>query len=338
MTELSSRPGDRAEFDAREQALARSRIYALLAQLLVRGVDERSLARAQQLGWAGPEADLEQLAAEHHAAFSLGVFPYAGVFLDASASAGAWDDRVRDYYARVGFRPVLDELGADHLGIAFAFLSFVTGAQADALEDARAAIAASLDPLLAEFLDTCVLSYLPALVCAVEPGFWATIVSEALAVVAEHRARLPGPIRPASLLEVGDPLADPHTGLREIIEHLLTPAACGLFASRADIAAWGRAQALPRGFGSRAITLDNLLRSAIEYGQLAPLLGALDDCLARRDHALAQLAVTHELDSAVTPWRDALARTRGFLARIADHVPLASSWTSKPSTTTQPAP
>jgi hypothetical protein len=297
----------------------------------VRGVDERSLARLQQLGWAAPEADLEQLAAEHHAAFSLGVFPYAGVFLDASASAGAWDDRVRHYYARAGFRPVLDELGADHLGIAFAFLSFVTGAQADALDDGRAAIAASLDPLLAEFLDVCVLSYLPALVCAVEPGFWATILNEALAVIAEHRARLPGPIHPACLLEVGDPLADPHTGLREITEHLLTPAASGLFASRADIAAWGRAQALPRGFGSRGIMLDNLLRSAVEYGQLAPLLAALDDCLALRDHALAQLAATYELDSTDEPWREALARTRGFLARI-------SPWTSKPSTTTQPAP
>jgi TorA maturation chaperone TorD len=332
------------EFDPRDQALARSRIYGLLAQLLVRGVDERSLGKLAQLGWADREANLEQLAAEHHAAFGLGVFPYAGVFLDASASAGAWDDRVRHYYARAGFVPVLDELGADHLGIAFAFLSFVTGAQADALEDDRAAIAATLDPLLAEFLDTCVLSYLPALVCAVEPvspgrqreeSFWASLVNEALAVVAEHRARLPGPLRPACLLDVGDLLADPRTGLRQIAEHLLTPAASGLFASRADIAAWGRAQALPRGFGSRVLMLDNLLHSAVEYGQLAPLIAALDDCLARRDHALARLADAYALDPAVTPWRDALAHTRGLLARIANHAP---PWTSKPSTTTQPAP
>jgi TorA maturation chaperone TorD len=335
-----------SELDSKARALARSRLYGLLARLLVRGVDRRSLAQLEQLGWApthdDPEAQFEQLAAEHHATFMLGVFPYAGVFLDPSASAGACSDRVRSHYAKAGFQPKLDELAADHLGIELAFLAFVTGAQADALEDDRPMIAAALDPLLADFLDDCVLSYLPALVCAVEDGFWATILSETLALLAEHRSTLPGPIIPTRSLDslgTGDLLADPRTGLRQIAEHLLTPAASGVFASRADIAAWGRQHQLPRGFGSRVLMLDNLLRSAVEYGQLASLIAALDDDLAQRDHALARLASACELELAVAPWRAALVRTRTLLARLADQDPAQQPpWTSKPSTTTPPAP
>lgn len=327
------------ELDAREQALARSRLYGLLARLLTRGVDPRSLAAVQQLGWVDADASLDQLAIEHHAAFGLGVFAYAGVFLDASAGAGACADLVRSFYVRAGFDPSVDELSADHLGIALAFLSFVTGAQADALEDRRPTIAASLDPLLAEFLDACVLGHLPALVCAMETlpgaGVWATIVRETLMLVAEHRARLPGPIVPVTLIDRGDLLADPDTGLRRIAEHLLTPAASGTFATRADIAAWARDRQLPRGFGSRLLMLDNLFRSAVEYGELDTLLAALDAHLDARDHSLARLAAACELELAVAPWRDALARTRTLLHRLANPDP---PWTSKPSTTTPPTP
>jgi putative dimethyl sulfoxide reductase chaperone len=321
-----------------ELALARSKLYALLARLLVRGMDQSTLARIEQLGWAAH--DLDGMAAKHHAVFELGVFPYAGVFLDASASAGACSDLVRSFYARAGFHPILDELTADHLGVQLSFLSFVTGAQADALEDGRPHIAAALDPLLAEFLDACVLAYLPALVCAIEdlPGAdaWASILREALMLLAEHRARLPGPIIPPTLIDPGDLLADERTGLRQIAEHLLTPASSGLFVTRADIASWGRQRSLPRGFGSRLVMLDNLLRSAVEYGQLASLIAALDAQLVARDHSLTQLASACGLESAVAPWREALARTRTLLARLHHHTD--PSWTSKPSTTPPPAP
>ncbi|HVI00672.1 MAG TPA: molecular chaperone TorD family protein [Enhygromyxa sp.] len=328
-----------------QQALARSRLYRLLARLLARGVDRASSSQLEQLGWLPARGvPLEQLAAEHYATFGLGVFPYAGVFLDASASAGACADRVRSDYARAGFEPRLDELAADHLGVQLAFLSFVTGAQADALAEGRPSIAAALDPLLAEFLDSCVLSYLPALVSAISIShseFWAAIASETLAITAEHRLALPSPITPVALLDVGDPLADPHTGLRQIAEHLLTPAASGVFVSRSDIAAWARQQQLPRGFGSRLLMLDNLLRSAVEYGQLPSLLAALDEALARRDAALAQHAAAYELALAIAPWRAALARTRALLGHLATRalpIPDAPPWTSKPSTTTPPAP
>ncbi len=346
---------------ARDQALARSRLYGLLAKLIIRGVDEPALAQLEALGWDSfrssdhghsPGELLDELAAEHHTTFSLGVFPYAGVFLDPLARAGGCADQVRAHYERAGFSPRLDELSADHLGVELAFLSFVTGAQGDALEDDRPAIAAALDRQLAEFLDACVLSYLPALLAAAQElasaGYWARMLGETLTLVAEHRARLPGPVVATVLASAGDLLADERTGLRRIAEHLLTPAASGVFLSRTDIAALGRARELPRGFGSRVLMLDNLLRSAVEYGELAPLLAALDEGLVRRDHSLAAIATVCEIDPAVAPWRDALAQSRTLIDRIArsalaldleDHQDQADQpWTSKPSTTTQPAP
>ena len=335
MTEL-------AALDPHQQAIARSRLYGLLARLLVHGLDERALDQLDTLGWAPalgstPGERLEALQVGHHASFALGVFPYAGVFLDASATAGGFADPVRAHYARAGFTPLLDDLTADHLGIELAFLSFVSGAQADALEDGRPAVAATLDRQLAGFLDECVLSWLPSFVVALEAAtrsgasevgeageFWARVARETLDLVAEHRSHLPGAIAPAQLLEVGDLLADEKTGLRRIVEHLLTPAACGVFTSRVDIVALGRANELPRGFGSRVLMLDNLLRSAIEYGQLAPLLTILDAQLAARDHALGELASTTALDSTVQPWRDAIDRTRSLVRRIGETASLLS--------------
>ncbi len=312
------------ELDPQAQALARSRLYGLLARLLIRGVDELALAQLEQLGWASRPAEvgelLDELAAEHHATFAVGVFPYAGVFLDGSAQAGSYADEVMLRYARAGFTPLLDELPADHLGVELAFLAFVTGAEADAIADGREQLAAGLDRTLAEFLDVCVLGYLPALLTAAEElpnsGFWVVLLGEILALVAEHRARLPGAIEPVALRGLGELLDDPRTGLRRIAEQLLTPAASGVFLSRSDIAALARGRELPRGFGSRLLMLDNLLRSAVEYGELTPLLAALDDRLARRDHGLARLAVAYGLDLAVAPWRDALARSRALLRRV----------------------
>jgi len=312
-----------------QQALARSRLYGLLARSFVRGVDARTLAQVEALGWSlGVTTEsLDELAAGHHATFALGVFPYAGVFLDRSASAGACADRVRSYYVRAGFTPVLDELCADHLGIELAFLAFVTGAQADAHEDRVPERAAALDRLLAEFLDACVLAYLPALLVAVEglgSGLWATIAAETLAITAEHRSRLPGPITPARLEPAttgAELLADPRTGLLRIAEHLLTPAATGVFLSRADIASLGRQHELPRGFGSRLLMLDNLLRSAVDYGQLPQLLATLDDHLVQRDHTYARLSEAYDLGPAIAPWREALAATRALLDRLATTSP-----------------
>jgi len=317
-----------------------------MARLCLRGIDDVAWARLADLPelWAGlpalPERD--ELAVEHHTSFHLGVFPYAGVFLSSSAEAGAWSDRVAAYYARAGFAPRLDDVSADHLGVMLAFLAFVTGAQADACEDGREDIVARLDATVAEFLETCVLSWLPGLAVAVDglgSRFWANLVIMALGTSAHHRADLRHPHRPVRLPEAGSPLADPSTGLRGIAEFLLTPALAGVFLTRADIADLGRRHEVPRGFGSRAQMLTNLLRSAVDLGQLPAVLDGLDALLRTRLDALSTLAVALSLHGHIDPWRRRMHATRGIVLELATHARKGDpTWRSEPSTTMPPAP
>lgn len=305
---------------------AQSRAYGLMARLLLRGVDDVSWARIADLPelWSTSEAppDRDELAAQHHATFHLGVFPYAGAFLSPDAQAGAHSDRVNAYYEQVGFSPRLDEVAADHLGVMLAFLSFATGAQADALEDDRQAVARRIERTVAEFIEVCLLSWMPSLHVAVESEtsrFWSDVIGMALALVVDHRARMRQPRRPVELPRALSPLDDEKTGLRGVAEFLLTPALSGTFLTRADIGRLGRRHEVPRGFGDRATMLTNLLRSAVDLGQLPALLGSLDHLLGARARALAGLADGHGLHATVDPWRRRLLATRGVILTLADH-------------------
>lgn len=324
-----------SELSASEQARARGRVYGLLAKLLVVGLDADMLAQLRALdGWLleslAPEAcDLDELAAEHHACFHLDLFPYAGVFFDLEAVAGARSDTVASYFERAGFRPRLDQLTADHLGVMLGFLSFVSAASSEARDDHHLALAAQLEQLTAEFLDVCILSWLPTVVATIDPGatgpraFWPNVLRETLEFAAAHRMSLRErcPDTPTLQLLEDEPsgpdlLDDPHTGLRRIAEHLLTPARSGVFLTRADIAALGRERALPRGFGSRLLMLDNLLHTAVDYGQLAALLANLDVLLRARELAMTDLGAALELEASLAPWRSALARTRTLVSTL----------------------
>lgn len=326
------------EASVSELSRARGRVYAMLAKLLVVGLDADMLAQLRALdGWLldtlepleplGP-LDLDELAAQHHACFHLDLFAYAGVFLDRSAVAGARSDMVASSFEQAGFRPRLDQLTADHLGVMLGFLSFVSAAIGEAHEDHRLPVAAQLERLTAEFLDACVLSWLPALIAASDSdparprSFWPNVLRETLEFAAAHRLtlrdRFPDTTTPTpELLDASpDLLDDPRTGLRRIAEHLLTPADSGMFLTRADIARLGRERALPRGFGSRLLMFDNLLHSAVDYGQLGALLADLDALLGARDRAMADLGAELGLETAVAPWREALARTRKLVSTL----------------------
>lgn len=321
-----------SELSAIEEAHARARVYSILAKLLTVGLDADALAQLRALDdWLLPGAplggavlDLDELAAQHHACFHLEVFPYAGVFLDPGAVAGACSDMVLDRFAQAGFRPRLDQLTADHLGVMLGFLGFVCAATSEALEDRQSPFVARLERVGAEFLDACILSWLPTLVAASDElprGMWPNVLREALEFAAAHRIslreRVPGSQPPELPEPRHDLLEDPNTGLRRIAEHLLTPAASGVLLTRADLERLGREQSLGRGFGSRLTMLDNLLRSAVDYGRFGDLLADLDRLLAKRDHTFMTLGTELELDAAIAPWRRALSHTRELLTIVA---------------------
>jgi TorA maturation chaperone TorD len=305
---------------------ARSRAYGLLARILLKGIDADSVGQVAKLpelleGVPSPP-DPDELAHEHHATFHLGAFPYAGVFLDAQAKAGAWADQVQAHYDAAGFRPRLDEVSADHLGVMLAFSSWATGAQGDAVRDGEMKIAARIEQIVAAFLEECVLSWLPSLVVAVEQcgsRFWTNVVTMALGLAADHRKQLRHADRPVDLGSVESPLTDERAGLRDIAEFLLTPQRSGVFLTGGDIAKMGREHDVPRGFGGRQIMLTNLLRSAVDLGELPRVLESLFGLLHDRRAELDALADASGLHGHVEPWRRRIKQTRGVVLELAGH-------------------
>lgn len=304
---------------------ARSRAYGLLSQLLLKGIDVASLERVRALpdllDGVGP-LDADELAHQHHATFHMGAFPYAGVFLDGEAQAGAWADQAQRHYEAAGFRPRLDEVSADHLGVMLAFLAYASGAQGEAVEDEQRAIAGRLEQVIGDFLEVCVLSWVPGLVTAVQATgsrFWTNVVTMALGLAADHRRTLRVPQRPADLGRFSSPLDDERAGLREIAEFLLTPMRSGLFLTRPDIVGLGRRHDVPRGFGGRQTMLTNLLRSAVELGELRRVLESLDALLDERRCELAGLADAAGLHADVEPWMRRIHHTRGVVLQLATH-------------------
>ncbi len=314
----------------REQlAIARTHAYALLARLMVRGMDDSLLAQVQgvdALAATLPEApDLDELAASHHRRFRFEAFPHAGVYLDVEGLAGGdAAEASREAYRSAGFHPRLDDLAADHLGVQLSFMSFLCGAEADALEDGEHAVAGRIAQLQRRFLDEHLLRWLPALVATMAGGdrdLWRATVVMAAELAADHRASFGDAANeppPWELPEAPRLLDDPETDLRAIVEFLLAPAHAGLFVGRNDLAAMGRKHELPRGFGSRRIILTNLFRSAVEFEQVPELMASL--VLQIQDRAASlhrQLEEAPVLAPHVEPWARRLSETAAIAHRIA---------------------
>jgi TorA maturation chaperone TorD len=302
------------------ERLAMSRAYGLLGRMFLRGADAISRERASEVPWLASlltDIDSDEVAARHHRCFHLEAFPYAGVFLgEDSGAGGVTADEMTERYAASGFRPRLTEVTADHLGIALAFLSFVTAAAAEAREDRRESIAISLEQQSAAFIDLYLTSWLPVLDAALGEQSdvlapWPELVSVTLALIETHRAELTGARTAVESAAVEFSLDDARTDLRAIADHLSNPGACGLFLTRHNLHLLGRGTNLPRGFGSRSLEVTNLLRSASEYGALPDLCDALDRVIDDRCERMK-----HEFAAG---WHERLNSTRRLLGTIRHH-------------------
>lgn len=335
MTQTQTQP-----LSLEQRASARAAAYALLAKLLVRGVDDVTLQEISTIEALAthlpPRPDLDELAADHHRLLLHELFPYAGVFIDSEATTGgAATTAVLDSYRRFGFTPRLDDLAADHLGVELGALGFLCGAEAEAVEDDEQGVASHLRRLQRDFLDAHVLTWLPPLLGAAasyRSGFWPAVITLTAELIADHRAALAGAdIDPRrsdqtpEVFEAGGPndqddvvelLTDPKTGLREIAEYLLTPRRSGLFISRDDLRSLGRGSELPSGFGARRLMLTNLLRAAADYDSVPALLARLEHLVAKRAAAYDLVARELGLEMQVAPWSRRLSHTRQLLRRV----------------------
>ena len=306
-----------------QRAEARSRAYALLAGLWMEGLTAARLevVRRTPLAAALPagEADLDQLAAAHHRAWTLEVLPYAGVFLDTDDSVGGAAQRLLTDCRAAGFSPRTEDTRADHLGISLAALSFLCGAEADAHEDGRADAVAQVTTLQRGLLDQHVLSWLPPLWVAAQEavgGFWGAVLALTAETLLDHRGEAGGAARPLASVR-SDLLDNPKTSLWRIAGVLATPAQSGVFLTRADLGRVGRAVGVPRGFGARQQLLANLLRNAAEYQEVPALVDQLDAIWAGRARAYDALAEGWPaLSAQAAVWRTQAEATRALLRQL----------------------
>ncbi len=316
--------------------VARRRAYGLLGALLVDGMNAERLELVRGVPPLAehlpPNVQLEQLAADHHALFGQQVHPFAGVFMDDSGLVGAGPPSqvVRQAFAVLGVR-CADEPAPDHLGVVLRLLALLTDAQLDAWEHAHVDDVRVLQRWQRRVLDEAALPWvapLHAAITAQPVSVWTRAVEMAIGLVAQHRAQdpeAPSAAASPSGTDLCGLLDDPKTGLRTLADALTTPARCGVYLARHDIAAMARGTELPTGFGGRRGMMERLLLGAAEYG----LLPRVVEQLGERLHS-AQLAHT-ALDGAlalgphVAPWTRRIEGTRQLLRRFGDGVRAATT-------------
>lgn len=311
--------------DPQDIAQARCLGYGLLADLIARGVTEATAepARADaRLAAAMEGRTSDELAVDHHHAFEWAAPPVEGAYLDPGRTAGPRADALYPLYREAGFvrdgAPIAEGQNAEDLSTILRALAFLSGAEADAIEDGHAGAMERTRELSRRLLDEHALAWVPVWAAAVrrlERAFPTALAEAVEELLLMHRGGLAGAPRPVELPDAPALLDDESTGLREIGEWLSTPALCGAFLTREDIKRLGRGVDVPRGFGSRAQILINLLRSAASYDAFRELLGGLDVELGAHVEALA--APRYEgVAELVAPWRRRVEETRATLRKV----------------------
>ncbi len=211
------------------------------------------------------------------------------MFLDDQClQGGTIAERVVVFYRLLGYDPDFTSEFPDHIGVEMRALAFLCGAEADAWQDGRSDQIDLMADLQLRFLDEHLLRWiLPFAGAVAAQGYplYTSLVNLAKSLAYDHRAGLGenSSVQPSDFLLPAAPklLDDPDTGIREIAEYLIVPAYCGGFLSRDDLTRIARSLRIPHGFGSRKQIMENLLRAAIDYDQMDPLLSILGRHLSR---------------------------------------------------------
>ena len=318
-----------------KQVSSRSHAYALFSSLLLHGIAQDTLPIVQQLddlAAALPQPiDLVKAAAMHQHVLGMNIFANESFFLDAAGLVGGQVvDGVLASYRRVGYVSPAST-SADHLGVELSLLSYLCGAQADALADGYHTVAQEMQVAQRQFLQRHLLCWIAPCLTAigrVDNAFYTEVASLLLALVADHwaqvHASVPAKTGAEILLTAAPNLLDnDKTSLRDIAEFLVTPVYAGIYLSRDAITGLGRQQQLPRGFGERRLLLTNLLQSAAQYD----LAGAVFQELGGIVHAwgaayTAMMAEYPLLTPFVLPWQQRTHQTRDQLNQMAELIPL----------------
>jgi TorA maturation chaperone TorD len=318
---------------ASQLALARGRAYDLLGQLYVRGITPANLACVLAMPELAHRVvlplDADGAAADHYHLFGFNVYPYQSLFLDpAGLLGGPVAERVGQTYRQLGFRPGTGAESADHIGIELGLLSFLSAAEAEALASGELERAQWARERQLAFLDEHLLRWISPLTLAIgqqNQPFYGALAEVTFDLVQEQAAGLYAefgrkPKREEPALTRLDLLGDDSTGLKEIVEFLLTPIYSGIYLSRDDIGRMARQQGVPRGFGDRQQLLLNMMRSAAKYESLGQVIDGLGELARQWESAYVEMMQLPAVGAPAAMWRSRAATTVTTLGQMRSRI------------------
>jgi hypothetical protein len=314
--------------EARQLANARAHGYALLADLVARGVREDNLELAKSSPRLEPllvDASLEELAAEHFHVFDLVAPANEGLLLDPEGRSGSTASLRLDHTLRIAGGIDIDSaVELESLAGQLDLLARISAAEAEALANGDEAEVERNRVLVASLLDLHLLQWLLPYEAAVQRcgrAFSSALLAEVVDLTLAHRAELAARVEAPELPAVDSSLLDldnPETDLRDIARALTRPAICGMLLTRDDIQFLGRNARVPRGFGGRTLELLNLLRNSAELGELSTIVAGLNALLDEQERSVNERleSLPEAFDAFAGPWTERAAVTRKALKKL----------------------
>ena len=302
-------------------ARARGRAYVLLGELVARGLTSstRGPARASALLSAALDsyAEGDALDADHHDVFLAGVFPLEDVYLHADGLVGTEAaEPLQRLLEQSGVREDSSELPG-HLSSVLRGLALLSAEQGHA---SLAGLGRSREHLVT-LLDAHLLRWFAPFAAAVRRmgrAFPSALIDQLEGLLVEHREGLGGAMAEFALAGNALDSDDEGVGVRDLARWFATPARFGAFVSHADIDAWAKAGAWPRGYGSRVDRIEALLHTAAENDEFARLMEVIAAWVSVVAEAMAAgpLAETGATREAVRPWKDRLGASGGIVENL----------------------
>lgn len=313
---------------------ARQALYGLLARLFLAPPDPHLIAELSELpGFAEhlsqpPTPNSQPLEIEYERLFGRSVYPYESLYVDRELMLNtAATERVSALYATAGYAPDPRAAGAaDHLGLELGCMAHLIGrGEADLA-------ARLLGEHLAAWAPVCMRAAQRA---APHPLYQAAAELTIELILSDLASPSPPAPLPRGERGVSPPAPgqgegerggeggqegetdDEEVGLNRVVRRLATPAEVGIFLSRADIAALGKALQLPAPIGERFTMLRGLFEAAGQFEAVPALLAALAELLADEQAALRALAGRHPAwEAYAQPWQARLAAGHALLAEM----------------------
>lgn len=288
-------------------------LFQSTARLLDHGFEKTDLQLLVQFVPSEAEKCLDRAeeAARHYDLFGRNVLPFASSYLEATGQLGGIvSDFCLSTYSDSGFAADLSAASPDHFSVIFDFLAHLSRVEAAGDPNAAGIARSEGRAFVNHFLLAAFHPFMRAVgrhrdtrYAAVLSGVWEVLLDYAghsddsaterwgvrdllFESGLEHEA-------PPTALPADDDLDidldDPNAKIRHIAAYLTNCARCGLYLSQTDMANLGAAHDIPRGFGSRTDTLENLMHSAIALEGLEELLGELRSLIQEERDTLRTL-------------------------------------------------